>query len=34
VDIIHAVVKPVTWDAGMADWNYTWAQWQAGNLDG
>jgi lipoprotein-anchoring transpeptidase ErfK/SrfK len=34
VNIIHAVVKPVRWDAGMADWNYTWAQWQAGNLDG
>ena len=34
VDIIHAVVKPVLWDAGMADWNYTWAQWKAGNLDG
>ena len=34
VNIIHAVVQPVRWDAGMADWNYTWAQWQAGNLDG
>jgi lipoprotein-anchoring transpeptidase ErfK/SrfK len=34
VDIIHAVVKPVRWDAGMADWNYTWAEWKAGNLDG
>ena len=34
VDIIHAVVQPVRWDAGMADWNYTWAEWQAGNLDG
>ena len=34
VNIINAVVKPVRWDAGMADWNYTWAQWQAGNLDG
>jgi lipoprotein-anchoring transpeptidase ErfK/SrfK len=34
VDIIHAVVKPVRWDAGMADWNYTWVQWKAGNLDG
>ena len=21
-------------DAGMADWNYTWEEWQAGNLDG
>ena len=21
-------------DAGMSDWNYTWEQWQAGNLDG
>ena len=34
VNIINAVVKPVRWDAGMADWNYTWAEWQAGNLDG
>lgn len=34
VDIVHAVVKPVKWDAGMADWNYTWAEWKAGNLDG
>jgi lipoprotein-anchoring transpeptidase ErfK/SrfK len=34
VDIIHAVVKPVLWDAGMADWNYSWATWQQGNLDG
>ncbi|MCW2670812.1 MAG: ErfK/YbiS/YcfS/YnhG family protein [Frankiales bacterium] len=34
VNIIHAVVKPVTWDAGMADWNYTWAEWKSGNLDG
>jgi lipoprotein-anchoring transpeptidase ErfK/SrfK len=34
VNIIHAVVKPVKWDAGMADWNYTWAEWKSGNLDG
>ena len=34
VNIINAVVKPVKWDAGMADWNYTWAEWKAGNLDG
>ena len=34
VDIIHAVVKPVKYDAGMADWNYTWAEWMTGNLDG
>ena len=34
VDIIHAVVKPVKYDAGMADWNYTWAEWMAGTLEG
>ncbi len=34
VNIINAVVKPTKWDAGMADWNYTWAEWKAGNLDG
>jgi len=34
VDIIHAVVQPVRWDAGMADWNYSWAEWKAGNLTG
>jgi lipoprotein-anchoring transpeptidase ErfK/SrfK len=34
VNIIHAVVKPVQWDEGMFDWNYSWAQWQSGNLDG
>lgn len=34
VNIIHAVVKPVLWDAGMADWNYSWTTWQKGNLDG
>ncbi len=32
VDIIHAVVKPVKYDAGMADWNYTWDEWKSGNL--
>ena len=34
VDVVNAVVKPVKWDAGMADWNYSWAEWQGGNLDG
>ena len=34
VDVVNAVVKPVKWDAGMADWNYSWAEWQKGNLDG
>jgi lipoprotein-anchoring transpeptidase ErfK/SrfK len=34
VDIIHAVVPPTLWDAGMADWNYSWQTWKAGNLDG
>ncbi|MFN2537898.1 MAG: Ig-like domain-containing protein [Mycobacteriales bacterium] len=32
VDIVHAVVKPVKWDAGMFDWNYSWAEWKAGGL--
>jgi len=32
VDVIHAVIAPVVSDAGMADWNYTWEQWKAGNL--
>lgn len=32
VDIIHAVVAPVLSDPGMADWNYSWASWQAGSL--
>ena len=34
VNVIHAAVGPTRWDAGMADWNYTWATWQQGNLDG
>lgn len=34
VNIIHAAVPPVVTDEGMADWNYTWEQWQAGGLDG
>lgn len=32
VNVIHAVVAPVVSDAGMADWNYTWAEWKAGGL--
>jgi lipoprotein-anchoring transpeptidase ErfK/SrfK len=34
VNVIHAAVGPVRWDAGMADWNYSWATWQKGNLNG
>jgi lipoprotein-anchoring transpeptidase ErfK/SrfK len=29
VDIVHAGVPPVLWDAGMADWNVPFAQWAA-----
>jgi hypothetical protein len=25
-------VGPTLWDAGMADWNYSWKTWQQGNL--
>ena len=32
VNVIHAAVGPVRWDAGMADWNYSWTTWQQGNL--
>jgi lipoprotein-anchoring transpeptidase ErfK/SrfK len=32
VNIIHAAVGPTLWDAGMADWNYSWKTWQQGNL--
>ena len=32
VDVVHAAVGPTRWDAGMADWNYSWATWQQGNL--
>ncbi len=32
VDVVHAVIPPVLWDAGMADWNLSWADWSAGNL--
>ncbi len=34
VNIVNAVVKPTLYDAGMADWNYSWETWQQGNLDG
>lgn len=34
VDVIHAAVPPLRTDAGMSDWNYPWAEWQAGNLTG
>ena len=34
VDVTNAVVPPTKWDAGMADWNYSWAEWKTGNLDG
>ena len=29
-----APFDPVRWDAGMADWNYSWETWQQGNLNG
>jgi lipoprotein-anchoring transpeptidase ErfK/SrfK len=32
VDVVNAAVGPLRSDAGMADWNYSWAQWQQGNL--
>jgi lipoprotein-anchoring transpeptidase ErfK/SrfK len=32
VNVIHAAVGPLRTDAGMADWNYSWATWQQGNL--
>jgi lipoprotein-anchoring transpeptidase ErfK/SrfK len=34
VNVIHAAVGPLRTDAGMSDWNYTWAEWKAGNLSG
>jgi lipoprotein-anchoring transpeptidase ErfK/SrfK len=34
VDVVNAVVPPVKTDAGMADWNYSWDEWQKGNVDG
>jgi lipoprotein-anchoring transpeptidase ErfK/SrfK len=34
VNVVHAAVGPVRWDAGMADWNYSWQTWQKGNLNG
>ncbi len=34
VDVIHAAVPPNTGDEGMADWNYSWAEWASGNLSG
>jgi lipoprotein-anchoring transpeptidase ErfK/SrfK len=27
VNVIHASVQPVLWDAGMADWNITFSDW-------
>jgi lipoprotein-anchoring transpeptidase ErfK/SrfK len=32
VNVVHAAVGPTRWDAGMADWNYSWETWQQGNL--
>jgi lipoprotein-anchoring transpeptidase ErfK/SrfK len=32
VNVIHAAVGPLRTDAGMSDWNYSWATWQQGNL--
>ena len=34
VNVVHAVVQPVLSDAGMSDWNYSWATWTRGNLTG
>jgi hypothetical protein len=34
VNVIHAAIGPTRWDAGMADWNYSWETWQKGNLTG
>lgn len=34
VNVIHAAVPANKGDEGMADWNYTWAQWRSGNLSG
>ena len=34
VNVVNAAVGPTRWDAGMADWNYTWETWQQGNLGG
>jgi lipoprotein-anchoring transpeptidase ErfK/SrfK len=34
VNIIHSVVQPVTSDAGMYDWNFSYAEWSKGNLNG
>lgn len=34
VDVVNAVVPPNKGDAGMSDWNYAWAEWSKGNLDG
>jgi lipoprotein-anchoring transpeptidase ErfK/SrfK len=33
VNIIHAAVPPNRSDAGMADWNYTFTEWETGNLN-
>jgi lipoprotein-anchoring transpeptidase ErfK/SrfK len=32
VNVVHSAVGPTRWDAGMADWNYSWETWQQGNL--
>jgi lipoprotein-anchoring transpeptidase ErfK/SrfK len=32
VKIVNAVVGPNRWDAGSTDWNYSWEEWQEGNL--
>jgi lipoprotein-anchoring transpeptidase ErfK/SrfK len=34
VNVTNAVVPPLRSDAGMSDWNYSWAEWSKGNLDG
>ena len=34
VNIIHSVAAPVRSDPGMYVWNYSYAEWSRGNLDG
>jgi lipoprotein-anchoring transpeptidase ErfK/SrfK len=34
VDVINSPAAPNRADPGMADWNYTWAQWLAGSATG
>ncbi|MCW2601363.1 MAG: lppS 2 [Frankiales bacterium] len=34
VNVIHSVAPPNLGDEGMADWNYSWAEWKLGGLNG